>query len=99
MYELCAHGVKRIGLELGGNAPFIVFSSANIKSAVEGLMAAKFRNAGQVCKLQICIIVKWKKRRKVVCERDVSFDGYEDICSYLSVWRGFCKKLVSMRMY
>lgn len=49
LYELCAHGIKRIGLELGGNAPFIVFNSANIKSAVEGLMVAKFRNTGQAC--------------------------------------------------
>ena len=40
--------MKRIGLELGGNAPFIVFDAANIKDAVAGLMVAKFRNAGQV---------------------------------------------------
>nr|XP_045610590.1 succinate-semialdehyde dehydrogenase, mitochondrial-like isoform X1 [Procambarus clarkii] len=49
LYKLCSDGVKRIGLELGGNAPFIVFNSANIKSAVEGLMIAKFRNSGQAC--------------------------------------------------
>lgn len=41
--------VKKITLELGGNAPFIVFSDANINAAVKGLMAAKFRNAGQTC--------------------------------------------------
>jgi len=45
----CANQVKRMALELGGNAPFIVFSSANIETAVKGLMAAKFRNAGQTC--------------------------------------------------
>ncbi|KAG0718783.1 Succinate-semialdehyde dehydrogenase, mitochondrial [Chionoecetes opilio] len=49
LYEKCAKGVKRIGLELGGNAPFIVFDAANIKAAVAGLMVAKFRNAGQAC--------------------------------------------------
>ena len=48
LYNQCAQGVKRIGLELGGNAPFIVFDSANVKDAVAGLMLAKFRNAGQV---------------------------------------------------
>ncbi|AJI51784.1 aldehyde dehydrogenase family protein [Francisella tularensis] len=41
--------IKKISLELGGNAPFIVFESANLEKAVEGLIAAKIRNAGQVC--------------------------------------------------
>ena len=41
--------VKNISLELGGNAPFIVFADANIKDAVEGFIMAKFRNAGQTC--------------------------------------------------
>jgi succinate-semialdehyde dehydrogenase/glutarate-semialdehyde dehydrogenase len=41
--------VKKLSLELGGNAPFIVFDDANIDSAVEGAMASKFRNAGQTC--------------------------------------------------
>jgi len=49
LYSLCAQGVKRVGLELGGNAPFLVFPSADIDEAVKGLMAAKFRNAGQTC--------------------------------------------------
>ncbi|XP_045134855.1 succinate-semialdehyde dehydrogenase, mitochondrial-like isoform X2 [Portunus trituberculatus] len=49
LYNQCAQGVKRIGLELGGNAPFIVFNSASVKDAVAGLMVAKFRNAGQTC--------------------------------------------------
>lgn len=44
-----ASTIKRISLELGGNAPFIVFDDANIDQAVEGAMAAKFRNAGQTC--------------------------------------------------
>jgi succinate-semialdehyde dehydrogenase/glutarate-semialdehyde dehydrogenase len=41
--------VKNISLELGGNAPFIVFDDANIPAAVQGAMASKFRNAGQTC--------------------------------------------------
>lgn len=49
LYKQCAQGVKRIGLELGGDAPFIVFNSANVKNAVQGAMVAKFRNCGQTC--------------------------------------------------
>ena len=41
--------VKRVALELGGNAPFIVFDDADIDAAVEGAMASKFRNSGQTC--------------------------------------------------
>ena len=43
-----ANTVKRIVMELGGDAPFIVFDSANIEKAVEGYLVSKFRNAGQV---------------------------------------------------
>ncbi len=45
----CAGDVKRITLELGGNAPFIVFDDADLDAAVTGAMVAKFRNAGQTC--------------------------------------------------
>lgn len=48
LYKQCAQGIKRIGLELGGNAPFIVFDQANVSAAVNGILVAKFRNAGQV---------------------------------------------------
>jgi succinate-semialdehyde dehydrogenase/glutarate-semialdehyde dehydrogenase len=44
-----AQSIKRASLELGGNAPFMVFESADIKKTVQGLMVAKFRNAGQTC--------------------------------------------------
>ena len=44
-----ADTLKKLSLELGGNAPFIVFDDADVDAAVEGLMAAKFRNAGQTC--------------------------------------------------
>ncbi|WP_249717102.1 NAD-dependent succinate-semialdehyde dehydrogenase [Proteus faecis] len=45
----CSDSVKKVSLELGGNAPFIVFNDADIDRAVEGAMGAKFRNAGQTC--------------------------------------------------
>lgn len=45
----CADSVKKVSLELGGNAPFIVFNDADIDKAVEGAIGAKFRNAGQTC--------------------------------------------------
>ncbi len=45
----CAPTVKKLSLELGGNAPFIVFDDADIDSAVEGAMISKYRNAGQTC--------------------------------------------------
>lgn len=44
-----ANSIKKISLELGGNAPFIVFESADVNKAVAGIIAAKIRNAGQVC--------------------------------------------------
>lgn len=45
----CSSTVKKVSLELGGNAPFIVFDDADIDDAVEGLMASKFRLSGQTC--------------------------------------------------
>lgn len=43
----CASTVKRVSMELGGNAPFIVFDDADIEKAVTGAIASKFRNAGK----------------------------------------------------
>ncbi len=45
----CAPTIKKVGLELGGNAPFIVFDDADLDAAVQGAMASKYRNAGQTC--------------------------------------------------
>ena len=45
----CAPTIKKLGLELGGNAPFIVFDDADLDKAVAGAMASKYRNAGQTC--------------------------------------------------
>lgn len=49
LMQQCAGTVKRLSLELGGNAPFIVFDDADIDAAVEGAIASKYRNAGQTC--------------------------------------------------
>ncbi|QLC73663.1 NAD-dependent succinate-semialdehyde dehydrogenase [Pseudomonas sp. LPB0260] len=48
----CADTLKKVSLELGGNAPFIVFDDADLERAVEGALIAKFRNAGQTC---VCV--------------------------------------------
>ncbi|MCB1461186.1 MAG: NAD-dependent succinate-semialdehyde dehydrogenase [Nitratireductor sp.] len=45
----CAGTLKKLGLELGGNAPFIVFEDADLDAAVDGAIASKYRNAGQTC--------------------------------------------------
>ena len=45
----CAPTIKKLSLELGGNAPFIVFDDADVDSAIEGAMVSKYRNAGQTC--------------------------------------------------
>lgn len=45
----CATNIKKLSLELGGNAPFIVFDDADLDAAVEGVLASKFRNSGQTC--------------------------------------------------
>ncbi len=47
--EAAARGMKRFSMELGGNAPFIVFADADLEAAVEGAMVAKYRNSGQTC--------------------------------------------------
>ena len=49
LMKQCADTVKKLALELGGNAAFIVFDDADLEAAAEGLMASKFRNTGQTC--------------------------------------------------
>jgi len=49
LLEQAAHGVLRTSMELGGNAPFVVFDDADLDKAVDGAIAAKFRNIGQAC--------------------------------------------------
>ncbi|WFB37514.1 NAD-dependent succinate-semialdehyde dehydrogenase [Kiritimatiellota bacterium B12222] len=52
LLKQCAETVKKTSMELGGNAPFMVFDDADLEAAVAGAMAAKFRNAGQTC---VCV--------------------------------------------
>ncbi len=49
LMKQCSSTLKKMSLELGGNAPFIVFEDANLDAAVEGLMVSKYRNSGQTC--------------------------------------------------
>ena len=49
LMQQCAHDIKKLSLELGGNAPFLVFNDADLDAAVEGAMIAKYRNSGQTC--------------------------------------------------
>ena len=49
LMQQCAPTIKKLSLELGGNAPFIVFEDADIDAAIDGAMASKYRNAGQTC--------------------------------------------------
>eukprot|EP00094_Tigriopus_californicus_P005264 TCALIF_05074-PA protein Name:"Similar to Aldh5a1 Succinate-semialdehyde dehydrogenase, mitochondrial (Rattus norvegicus)" AED:0.17 eAED:0.17 QI:569/0.8/0.83/1/1/1/6/157/600 len=85
LYRQCADTVKKISLELGGNAPFIVFDSADVDLAVGGCMASKFRNAGQTCVSSNRILVqsgiydKFVAKLKETVEKSVVLgDGMDD---------------------
>ncbi len=56
-----AEQIKKVSLELGGNAPFIVFDDADLEQAVEGALASKFRNAGQTCVCANRILVQGRR--------------------------------------
>lgn len=58
LMQQCAPSIKRLSLELGGNAPFIVFDDADLDAAVDGVMASKFRNGGQTCVCSNRILVQ-----------------------------------------
>jgi len=80
----CADTVKKVSMELGGNAPFIVFDDADIDAAISGVMASKYRNAGQTCVCANRIFVQSgvydafaKKMASAVGELKVG-DGTED---------------------
>ena len=76
LMEQCAPTVKKLALELGGHAPFIVFEDADIDAAVSGAMASKFRNSGQTCvcanrfyvhkKVQDAFVEKFAKALEVI---------------------------------
>ncbi|RJF91299.1 NAD-dependent succinate-semialdehyde dehydrogenase [Sphingomonas cavernae] len=58
----CAPTMKKVSMELGGNAPFIVFADADLDAAVEGAIASKYRNSGQTC---VCV-------NRILVQRDVA---------------------------
>jgi len=78
----CATTVKKVSMELGGNAPFIVFNDADLDAAVQGAIASKFRNAGQTCVCTNRILVQ----QGVLAEFT---DKFEKAVSSLSIGDGF----------
>lgn len=70
----CAATVKKVSLELGGNAPYLVFSDADLDRAVQGLIACKFRNAGQTC---ICA-------NRILVQKDIHDTFVEKLCAAAS---------------
>jgi succinate-semialdehyde dehydrogenase/glutarate-semialdehyde dehydrogenase len=80
----CADSIKKLGLELGGNAPFIVFDDADLDAAVEGAMMCKFRNAGQTCVCANRIYVQagvydvFSEKLKVAVSKLKVGDGFGD---------------------
>ncbi len=83
LYEQCAPTIKKLSLELGGNAPFIVFDDADLDAAVAGAIAAKFRNAGQTCVCANRILVQ-----DGIHDRFVA--AFADAVRALPVGRGDC---------
>lgn len=84
LLEQCAKTIKKTSMELGGNAPFIVFDDANLDEAVKGVMASKFRNTGQTCVCANRILVQdgvydaFTEKLKVAVEALVVADGMEE---------------------
>ena len=80
----CSDQIKKISLELGGNAPFIVFDDADLDAAVEGAMMSKFRNAGQTCVCANRIYVQagvydaFAEKLQKAVSRLVVGDGFEE---------------------
>lgn len=77
-----ADGVKKVSLELGGNAPFIVFEDASVSDAIKGYLANKFRNAGQTCICANRVLVHEKVK-------DVFVNGLSHALTSLTVGDGF----------
>jgi len=85
LMKKCADTVKKVSMELGGNAPFIVFDDADLDAAVIGLMASKFRNTGQTCVCANRILVQsgvyddFNKRLKKAVSDLVIGDGLKSV--------------------
>ncbi|BDB29476.1 NAD-dependent succinate-semialdehyde dehydrogenase [Cupriavidus sp. TA19] len=81
LLEQCAGTVKKVSMELGGNAPFLIFDDADLDAAVAGVMASKFRNAGQTCVCANRIFVQdgvydaFAEKLRIAVEAQVVGDG------------------------
>jgi len=84
LLEQCSKTVKKVSMELGGNAPFIVFDDADIDKAVEGAIASKYRNAGQTCVcanrmfVQNSIYDEFTRKLNVAIEKQRLGNGMEE---------------------
>ena len=84
LMKQCADTIKKVSLELGGNAPFIVFDDADIDAAVTGAMQSKYRNAGQTCVCANRILVhesvydEFAEKLALAVEQMQVGDGLED---------------------
>lgn len=80
LVKLASRTLKRVSLELGGNAPFIVFDDADVDSAVEGAMFCKFRCSGQTCVWYVFHLAKLAKYFKALillqCQQIICPEGY-----------------------
>ncbi|WP_342249148.1 NADP-dependent succinate-semialdehyde dehydrogenase [Sphingomonas sp. OTU376] len=80
----CAPTIKKTSMELGGNAPFIVFDDADLDAAVQGALASKYRNAGQTCVCANRLLVQdsvydaFAAKLKAAVEKMKVGDGFED---------------------
>ncbi|MCE9666010.1 NAD-dependent succinate-semialdehyde dehydrogenase [Halomonas sp. M5N1S17] len=84
LMQRCADTVKKVSMELGGNAPFIIFDDADLDAAVAGVMASKFRNTGQTCVCANRVFVQndiydaFADKLKVAVEALKAGDGFEE---------------------
>ncbi len=85
LYQQCSQDLKRLSLELGGSAPFIVFEDANLEKAIAGLIHGKFRNGGQACTCVNRIFVhekiydKFLQQFLVEVKKIKVGDGFEEV--------------------
>ncbi len=80
----CADTVKKLSMELGGNAPFIVLGDADIEAALDGLMASKFRNGGQTCVSANRIFIHTDIYEKFVDRLVVKVQQNSDLCPLIN---------------
>lgn len=75
LYQNCANSMKKLSLELGGNAPLVVFADADLDVAVDGIMASKFRNSGQTCVCSNRIFVHRSIKNSVIAKLQIKISA------------------------